>query len=434
MALVSTLAMWLGKNDGKILIQWFGWEIKSTPAFFLLMLSSLVFFLYLTFILILYIISYPKNTLRKYEKFKLNKAKESLHAGIIASYYGNKTEVFSGLNKSKKYFQNTPLLLLLELQSSIFQNNDKASFLILTKMLEINILKPIAIKGLISYSIRKKDFQLFKNVLAKSIDKKFHFSWIKNEIFRFCIENNSWKVLADYLENKSLSNKKENKLIISSVFFQVATDYYKKKSLVESKKFLNKALKLNKFFPPYIELYCQLEAGKNKNELIKTLKSYWIKNPNPNIEDCINLAFSKENNNSKLKILTKILNNHNDNYYKYLILGKFKYYAKVWGASRVALEKSLSFEPSKEAYYYLHKIHETITKDTISSIKCLKLYESSEEKFFWNCAICSKSFFKWKTFCPSCKNFNSIKASSSKININSEKQIVSLDKALLNKF
>ncbi len=434
MALVSTLAMWLGKHDGKILIQWFGWEIKSTPAFFLLILSSLVFFLYLIFSLIVYIFSYPKNTLRRLKKFKLNKAKESLHSGIIASYYGNKSEVLSSLKKSKKYFQNTPLLLLLELQSSIFQNNDKASFLILTKMLEINVLKPIAIKGLISYAIRKKDFQLFKNILAKSIDKKFYFSWIKHEVFRFCIENSSWRILADYLESKRLSNKKENKLIISSVYFQIASDYYEKKSLVKSKKFLNKALKLNKFFPPYIELYCQLEADKNKNELIKILKSYWIKNPNPNIGDCINIAFAKENNNSKLKILTKILNNQNDSYYKYLILGKFKYQAKIWGASKVALEKSLAFEPSKEAYYYLHKIHENITKDTIASVKCFKLYKNSEERCFWNCMVCGKSFFKWKAICPSCKNFNSMKNSSSNINTNSQKQIVSFNKALLNKF
>ena len=41
MALVSTVAMWLSRYDGKIIIEWFGWEIKSTPAFFLLVLSIL---------------------------------------------------------------------------------------------------------------------------------------------------------------------------------------------------------------------------------------------------------------------------------------------------------------------------------------------------------------------------------------------------------
>ena len=42
-------------------------------------------------------------------------------------------------------------------------------------MLEIEVLKPIAIKGLISYAIKKKDTQLFKNMLNKSVNKKFNF-------------------------------------------------------------------------------------------------------------------------------------------------------------------------------------------------------------------------------------------------------------------
>ena len=162
MALVSTVAMWLSRYDGKIIIEWFGWEIKSTPAFFLLILSSLIFFLYLIFNLISYVINYPKNILRKIKKIRLNSAKKALQSGIIASYYGNEKEVTNSLNKSKKYFRNNPLLLLLELQSSIFQNNDKSSFLILTKMLEIEILKPIAIKGLISYAIKKRILNYLK--------------------------------------------------------------------------------------------------------------------------------------------------------------------------------------------------------------------------------------------------------------------------------
>ena len=167
MALVSTVAMWLSRYDGKIIIEWFGWEIKSTPAFFLLVLSSLIFFLYLIFNLISYVINYPRNTLRKIKKIRLNSAKEALQSGIIASYYGNEKEVTNSLNKSKKYFRNNPLLLLLELQNSIFQNNDKSSFLILTKMLEIEILKPIAIKGLISYAIKKKDTHLNLRLMRK---------------------------------------------------------------------------------------------------------------------------------------------------------------------------------------------------------------------------------------------------------------------------
>ena len=46
MALISSLAMWLGKNDGNVIIEWFDWEITTKPAFFLLFLITISFLTY----------------------------------------------------------------------------------------------------------------------------------------------------------------------------------------------------------------------------------------------------------------------------------------------------------------------------------------------------------------------------------------------------
>ena len=69
-------------------------------------------------------------------------------------------------------------------------------------MLNIDVLKPLAIKSLIIYSSKNKDKELFNNILLKSLDKKINFSWIKNDVYKFCIENNNWEDLSDYLEKK----------------------------------------------------------------------------------------------------------------------------------------------------------------------------------------------------------------------------------------
>ena len=42
-------------------------------------------------------------------------------------------------------------------------------------MLSIDVLKPLAIKSLIIYSIKNKDRELFNNILLKSLDKKNKF-------------------------------------------------------------------------------------------------------------------------------------------------------------------------------------------------------------------------------------------------------------------
>ena len=41
-----------------------------------------------------------------------------------------------------------------------------------------------------------------------------------------------------------------------------------------AKNFLRKAIKLNNFFPPFMQLYCKLNLAKSQNQLIKILKQY----------------------------------------------------------------------------------------------------------------------------------------------------------------
>ena len=105
------------------------------------------------------------------------------------------------LSIAKKSLNDTPLLILLELQNSLYKGDQNNTFTLLTKMLDIKVLKPLAIK---SYSLfnKNKDQKLFNNILNKSLDKKIDFSWIQKDIFKFCIQNNNWNDLSNYLEKK----------------------------------------------------------------------------------------------------------------------------------------------------------------------------------------------------------------------------------------
>ena len=153
--------------------------------------------------------------------------------------------------------------------------------------------------------------------------------------------------------------------------------------------YLKKALKLNNNFPPYMEFYFKLNIARNEKELIKVLKNYWIKNPNPNIEKCIEYAFDKKDSLSKIKTISKILEKNDNLYYKYLILGKFKYKAKIWGSSKNDLKKSIEYKASREAYYYLYKIGIDLKYSNNSSEKLKKLYSNCSDIYFWQCNVCN---------------------------------------------
>ncbi len=414
MTFISSLAMWLSNSKGKVVIEWFGWQLTTSPSFLIISLVFILFLIYtlLSFILSLYNI--PKKTLLKIEKRKKNIAITALNEGIIASFYGNNKEVLKNLSIAKKSLNDSPLLILLELQNSLYKGDQNNTFTLLTKMLNIKVLKPLAIKSLIAYSIKNKDQKLFNNILNKSLDKKIDFAWIQKDVFKFCIQNNNWSDLSNYLEKKIPASNKHNKDILSVAYFQTALGHYYLKETNNAKKFLRKAIKLNNFFPPFMDLYCKLNLAKNQNQLIKILKKYWLINPNPNIEQCLESSFTEKDALSKLKIISKILVKNNHLYYKYLILGKLKYKAKIWGSSKSDLQKSISFKPSKEAYYFLYKVEKKL-KTSESLIQELKLlYDKSTKDLYWKCNICDLNYTNWYPFCNNCNSFNSIQS----ININ----------------
>ena len=68
----------------------------------------------------------------------------------LLTLFINKKEVLKNLNIAKKSLNDTPLLILLELQNSLYKGDQNNTFTLLTKMLDIKVLKPLAIKSLIA--------------------------------------------------------------------------------------------------------------------------------------------------------------------------------------------------------------------------------------------------------------------------------------------
>ena len=431
MTLISSLAMWFSNSKGKVVIEWFGWQLTTSPSFLIISVVLIFFFTYILISFIVSLYNIPKNILIRIEKRKKNNAITALNEGIIASFYGNKKEILKNLNIAKKSLNDTPLLILLELQNSLYKGNQNNTFTLLTKMLDIKVLKPLAIKSLIAYSIKNKDQKLFNNILNKSLDKKIDFSWIQKDILRFCMQNNNWNDLSNYLEKKISASNKTNKEILSIAYFQNALGHYYLKEINDAKKFLRRAIKLNNFFPPFMELYCKLNLEKNQNQLIKILKKYWLLNPNPNIEQCLENSFKEKDAISKLKIISKILVKNNHLYYKYLILGKLKYRAKIWGSSKNDLQKSISFKPSKEAYYFLYKIEKKLKTNESLTQELKSLYDKSTNDIYWKCNICELSYKNWYPFCNSCNSFNSIQSINIDQNYNANKNNQLIDGTLI---
>ncbi len=416
MATVSSAAMLLGMNKGKLVIEWFGWEFTTTTSFFIILLITTSFVLYILITFTIKVLRLPSLIKKKIIKYRLKKAQNALYNGIIASSYGNKIEVNKNLILAKKTLRKSPLLLFLELQNSILKKNDKNSFFVLSNMLSDPILKPLAIKGLIAYAKKNNDIELFSNMLHSSLDKKVNISWVIQDALNFCIENNHWKYLSTFIEKKISRKSKKYNHILSLVNFKIANGLYLSNDDKNANFYLEKALSINKYFPAFIELYCKLYKTKDKAQLLRVLKKYWKNYPHPNIENCINIGLEGLDELSKIQELSKILIEHDNLHYKHLVLGKLKYKAKIWGESKKDLKKSIKLKPTKAAYYYLYQMEKKFSNDSINIAKWKNLFNQSNEVPIFECSHCKTKLMKWDIFCHNCNKFDSIILSMVDIN------------------
>ena len=48
MTFISSLAMWFSNSKGKVVIEWFGWQVTTSPSFLIISVVFIFFYLYTT--------------------------------------------------------------------------------------------------------------------------------------------------------------------------------------------------------------------------------------------------------------------------------------------------------------------------------------------------------------------------------------------------
>ena len=122
--------------------------------------------------------------------------------------------------------KETPLLLLLKLQSNLISGDEAKCFHTYKKMLNFPSSRPVAVRGLISLAATKKDKELFSNILNTTKIKKIPLGNFINEAFYFCFTNNDWDILINHIINRKPKEVKNTKLILGILKYNLAKQNY----------------------------------------------------------------------------------------------------------------------------------------------------------------------------------------------------------------
>ncbi len=376
----------------------FIYSVSSTYIFIPLLIFFVLIFLLQTF--------YFK-TKFSFSKFiaikKLQNKEKGYNAfvsGMIALANKDYKRAILESKKISNHLDDNPSLALL-LKSEIFKVEKKYDELsvVYEDMSKNKHTENLGYRGMMEQYLRAQDYHHAFIYGERLFNNNPFIEKIYDTLVSIIAKTNNWQqllIISDRAFSKKIIDKKvyeENKSI---GFFEIAK-IKQLSEIEESLKYMQKALKLRKNFPPYIKLYINLLIqNKNYNLAKKFIKKAWNELPHAEYKESIlSLAAHLEIEMSEL--VKYIAGTSYKNEESIILMVEAFVESKKWDDARNQIKDLLDVRPKKEVCLLMAKIEEGDSGDVQKINAWTQRAKDGAANNIWICTISKKSQQTWSS-------------------------------------
>ena len=376
----------------------FIYSVSSTYIFIPLLIFFVLIFLLQTF--------YFK-TKFSFSKFiaikKLQNKEKGYNAfvsGMIALANKDYKRAILESKKISNHLDNNSSLALL-LKSEIFKVEKKYDELSLVyeDMSKNKHTENLGYRGMMEQYLRAQDYHHAFIYGERLFNNNPFIEKIYDTLVSIIAKTNNWQqllIISDRAFSKKIIDKKvyeENKSI---GFFEIAK-IKQLSEIKESLKYMQKALKFRKNFPPYIKLYINLLIqNKNYNFAKKSIKKAWNELPHAEYKESIlSLAAHLEIEMSEL--VKYIAGTSYKNEESIILIVEAFVESKKWEDARNQIKDLLDVRPKKEVCLLMAKIEEGDSGDVQKINAWTQRAKDGAANNIWICTISKKSQQTWSS-------------------------------------
>ena len=376
----------------------FIYSVSSTYIFIPLLIFFVLIFLLQTF--------YFK-TKFSFSKFiaikKLQNKEKGYNAfvsGMIALANKDYKRAILESKKISNHLDDNPSLALL-LKSEIFKVEKKYDELsvVYEDMSKNKHTENLGYRGMMEQYLRAQDYHHAFIYGERLFNNNPFIEKIYDTLVSIIAKTNNWQqllIISDRAFSKKIIDKKiyeENKSI---GFFEIAK-IKQLSEIEESLKYMQKALKLRKNFPPYIKLYINLLIqNKNYNLAKKSIKKAWNELPHAEYKESIlSLAAHLEIEMSEL--VKYIAGTSYKNEESIILMVEALIESKKWDDARNQIKDLLDVRPKKEVCLLMAKIEEGDSGDVQKINAWTQRAKDGAANNIWICTISKKSQQTWSS-------------------------------------
>lgn len=376
----------------------FIYSVSSTYIFIPLLIFFVLIFLLQTF--------YFK-TKFSFSKFiaikKLQNKEKGYNAfvsGMIALANKDYKRAILESKKISNHLDDNPSLALL-LKSEIFKVEKKYDELSLVyeDMSKNKHTENLGYRGMMEQYLRAQDYHHAFIYGERLFNNNPFIEKIYDTLVSIIAKTNNWQqllIISDRAFSKKIIDKKvyeENKSI---GFFEIAK-IKQLSEIEESLKYMQKALKFRKNFPPYIKLYINLLIqNKNYNLAKKSIKKAWNELPHAEYKESI-LSLAAHLEIEMLELVEYIAGTSYKNEESIILMVEALIESKKWDDARNQIKDLLDVRPKKEVCLLMAKIEEGDSSDVQKINAWTQRAKDGAANNIWICTISKKSQQTWSS-------------------------------------
>ena len=376
----------------------FIYSVSSTYIFIPLLIFFVLIFLLQTF--------YFK-TKFSFSKFiaikKLQNKEKGYNAfvsGMIALANKDYKRAILESKKISNHLDDNPSLALL-LKSEIFKVEKKYDELsaVYENMSKSKHTENLGYRGMMEQYLRAQDYHHAFIYGERLFNNNPFIEKIYDTLVSIIAKTNNWQqllIISDRAFSKKIIDKKvyeENKSI---GFFEIAK-IKQLSEIEESLKYMQKALKLRKNFPPYIRLYINLLIqNKNYNLAKKFIKKAWNELPHAEYKESI-LSLAAYLEIEMLELVKYIAGASYKSEETIILMVEAFIESKKWDDARNQIKDLLDVRPKKEVCLLMAKIEEGDSGDVQKINAWTQRAKDGAANNIWICTISKKSQQTWSS-------------------------------------
>lgn len=350
-AVLSGIAIWLADNPGDLVMNWRGYEIRTSFVVGVAAMAIAAFLVLLVYRIAVSFIETPASVSRYLEKRRQQKGFLALSRGMVAVAAGDAADAKRYAAQAHKLLDAPPLTLLLAAQAAQLEGDEAGATKYFERMLDAPETEFLGLRGLFIQARRAGDRDGALAHARRAFELRPQTPWAAQAVFEIEAAEEDWdaalKTLDRVVSTKLIprDEARRRRAVLLTAQAMTAAEAArgqvgdaKGPALERASKLASEAASLEPHFVPAVALAAHLAAETNhQRKGMKLIEEAWKTVPHPDLADVWLDMIDGESGYDRAARAQALAARNPDHVESHILIARGAIGARDWAAARTAL-------------------------------------------------------------------------------------------------